>query len=196
MKSSELSTRDRMVQATCELLEAQGYHATGLNEILQRSDTPRGSLYYYFPEGKEELAIEAIERQSRFVESRLREDLAASGDVSEAIRGIFHRLAHYGETSGCRALSPITAVALESSATNERLRQACADAYENWRTIIEEKLLASGFAQVDASSLSLTILSAMEGATTLTRTLHSADSLRQTGDYLARLIILLQQQNS
>ena len=33
---AELSTRERMVLATCELLEAQGYHATGLNEILQR----------------------------------------------------------------------------------------------------------------------------------------------------------------
>jgi TetR/AcrR family transcriptional repressor of lmrAB and yxaGH operons len=188
MKSEELSTRERMVQATCELLEAQGYHATGLNEILQRSDTPRGSLYYYFPEGKEELAVEAIERQGRFIEGRLREDLAANEDAAEAVRGLFHRLAHYAEASGCRALSPITAVALESSATNERLRQACATAYESWRAVIEEKLLARGFAPNDAYSLSITVLSAIEGATTLTRTLHSADSLRQTGDHLARLL--------
>lgn len=191
MKNSELSTRERMVQATCELLEAQGYHATGLNEILQRSDTPRGSLYYYFPEGKEELAIEAIEYQARFIESRLREDMQASEDVAEVIRLLFNKLAHFAASAGCRALNPITAVALESSTTSEPLRQACAEAYASWRAIIEERLLASGLSTEDAASLSLVILSAMEGASTLSRTLRSQEPLQQAGEQLARLFELI-----
>jgi TetR/AcrR family transcriptional repressor of lmrAB and yxaGH operons len=174
------------------LLEAQGYHATGLSEILQRSDTPRGSLYYYFPEGKEELAIEAIEQQGRFVESRLREDVAAFDDAAEAIRGLFHKLAHVASSSGCRALSPLTVVALESSSTNERLRQTCAAIYENWRAVFEVKLLTCGFAPEDAASLSLMILGSMEGAMMLTKTLRSGDPLHQTGEHLARIIKLMQ----
>src|SRR5687768_18577634 len=102
MNCSELSTRDRMVQATCDLLEAQGYYATGLNEILQRSCTPRGSLYYYFPEGKEELAVEAIERQGRFIEARLRDDLARHEEPAEAVRNLFYKLAQVAAASGCR----------------------------------------------------------------------------------------------
>lgn len=192
MKNGELSTRQRMVQATCELLEAQGYHATGLNEILQRSDTPRGSLYYYFPEGKEELAIEAIEQQGRFIECSLRADIAAADDAAEAIRGLFNKLAHFASSSGCRALSPLTVVALESSSTNERLRQVCAAIYENWRAVFEIKLLTCGFAAADAASLSLMILGAMEGAMTLTKTLRSGEPLHQTGEHLARLIQLMQ----
>lgn len=192
MDCSELSTRDRMVRATCELMEAQGYHATGLNEILQRSSTPRGSLYYYFPEGKEALAIEAIEWQGRFIAARMREDLATSDDVAAAIRAMFHKIAHFASASGCQAIGPITAVALESSTTNDRLRQACADVYESWRSIIEAKLLASNFPPDLATSLSLTIMSALEGATTLTRTLHSADPLQQTGDQLSTLLKTLQ----
>jgi TetR/AcrR family transcriptional repressor of lmrAB and yxaGH operons len=188
MKSGELSTRERMVQATCELLEAQGYHATGLNEILQRSDTPRGSLYYYFPEGKEELAIEAIERQGRFIEARLREDMAASEDPAECVRALFYKLAHFAASSGCRALNPITAVALESSATSEALRQACAQVYERWRTVMVEKLIANAFSPDEAASLATLILGAMEGASTLTRTLHNTEPLEQTGEQLARLI--------
>ena len=192
MNCGELSTRERMVQATCELLEAQGYHATGLNEILQRSSTPRGSLYYYFPAGKEELAVEAIEWQGRFIKERMCEDLATCDDASEAIRGMFHKLAHFAASSGCRAIGPITAVALESSSTNERLRQVCADVYESWRAVIESKLLASGFKPPLAASLSLTILGAMEGAIALTRTLHSAEPLLQTGEHLAQLLKVMQ----
>ena len=192
MKCGELSTRQRMVQATCELLEEQGYHATGLSEILQRSDTPRGSLYYYFPEGKEELAIEAIEQQGRLIESRLREAIAASDDAAEAIGGLFCRLAHAASTSGARALSPLAVVALESSSTNERLRQTCAAIYEDWRALFEVKLLTCGFAPEHAASLSLMILGSMEGAMMLTKTLRSGDPLHQTGQHLAHLIKLMQ----
>src|SRR5829696_3833362 len=98
MNCGELSTRERMVRATCELLEAQGYHATGLNEILQRSCTPRGSLYYYFPEGKEELATEAIEWQGRDVKQRMRDALSLYADAAEAVQMLFHNMAEFAAT--------------------------------------------------------------------------------------------------
>lgn len=188
MKCSEIPPRERMLQAACDLLETQGYHATGLSEILQRSDAPRGSLYYYFPEGKEELAAEAIERQGHFVRNRMREDLAAVEDAAEAVRTMFHKMAHFAATSGCRTMGSITGVALESSHTNERLRQACVNVYESWRLVFEQKLLASGYAEEEARSLSLLLLGAMEGAITLTRTLRDVAPLQQAGDQLARLL--------
>jgi hypothetical protein len=46
------TTRDQIIQAACTLLEKQGYPATGLNEIVRESGAPKGSLYYYFPDGK------------------------------------------------------------------------------------------------------------------------------------------------
>ncbi len=53
-------TRARIIATTVALMEAQGYHATGLNQILHQSATPKGSLYHHFPGGKEELAAEAV----------------------------------------------------------------------------------------------------------------------------------------
>jgi TetR/AcrR family transcriptional repressor of lmrAB and yxaGH operons len=193
---SELSTRERMVRAACELLETQGYHATGLNEILQRSDTPRGSLYYYFPEGKEELAAEAIERQGRLIEAGIRADLAAVENAAAAVQGLFFKLAQHVESSGCRMGGPITAVALESSTTNERLRQVCAQIYDAWRTAFEEKLLASGYPATETAALSTLILSVLEGATTLSRTLRSALPLQQAGEQLGRLLTLVRDASS
>jgi TetR/AcrR family transcriptional repressor of lmrAB and yxaGH operons len=193
---SELSTRERMIRATCELLEAQGYHATGLNEILQRSDTPRGSLYYYFPEGKEELATEAIERQGRMIETYMREFLASVDDAAEAVQALFVRQAEHVTATGCCTSGSITAVALESSTTNERLRQACVQVYEDWRVAVEEKLLASGYSAEDATSLSLVIVGAMEGAIALTRTLRHGAPLLETGEQLARLLRLIQPNSS
>jgi TetR/AcrR family transcriptional repressor of lmrAB and yxaGH operons len=45
------TVRQQIIEKTSELLDRQGYHATGLNQIVAESETPRGSLYYYFPAG-------------------------------------------------------------------------------------------------------------------------------------------------
>ena len=54
-----MKPRERLIQATAELLQTQGYRNTGLNQILQHSQVPKGSLYHYFPGGKDALVVAA-----------------------------------------------------------------------------------------------------------------------------------------
>ena len=56
------ASREAFIASTGRLLRRQGYAATGLNEIVSRSGAPKGSLYFHFPGGKEELAAAAMER--------------------------------------------------------------------------------------------------------------------------------------
>ena len=51
-----METRERMVEATARLIARQGYHATGVAQVLTESEAPRGSLYFHFPEGKQQMA--------------------------------------------------------------------------------------------------------------------------------------------
>ena len=53
------------MHATARLLQQQGYNATGVNEIVARSGAPKGSLYFHFPGGKEELAMQAMMSSGR-----------------------------------------------------------------------------------------------------------------------------------
>ena len=53
--------RQRMVRAAEQLIRERGYHATALSDVLARSAAPRGSVYFHFPAGKAQLAIEAAE---------------------------------------------------------------------------------------------------------------------------------------
>jgi TetR/AcrR family transcriptional repressor of lmrAB and yxaGH operons len=41
------SAREKILKTASELMEKQGYHGTGLNEIIQTSGAPKGSLYYW-----------------------------------------------------------------------------------------------------------------------------------------------------
>jgi len=64
--------RANILTAMARLIEKQGYHATGLNEIIRESGAPKGSVYYYFPGGKEQIGAEAILESSRMIAGRLR----------------------------------------------------------------------------------------------------------------------------
>src|SRR5882757_8086763 len=56
----EAPTRQRLVDSTVDLFRRQGYSGTGLKAILTAAHAPFGSLYHFFPGGKEELGVAAL----------------------------------------------------------------------------------------------------------------------------------------
>lgn len=63
MYSVFMSTPDRLIEATQELLWERGYVGTSPKAIQQRADAGQGSMYHHFS-GKPELALAAIRRTS------------------------------------------------------------------------------------------------------------------------------------
>jgi TetR/AcrR family transcriptional repressor of lmrAB and yxaGH operons len=169
--------REQIITTTSQLMETQGYHATGLNQILAESGAPKGSLYYYFPDGKDGLVEEAIAYTSRVIEERLQAGMDAYDNPAEAIPTFLRNLAHHVQASGFQAGGPITAVALEAASTNERLNAACRAAYQAWQAVIEQKLLDSGFEAVRARRLGIFVIAIIEGAIILSRSEHNVGPL-------------------
>lgn len=181
------SIRDQIIETTCELLEVQGYHATGLNQILAASGAPKGSLYYYFPEGKEELTAEAIRRTGLLVATRIKEGLASSDDPYEAIRTFINGIAYHVEASGFRAGGPLMIVAMETAISSERLNNACREAYQLLQDAFQAKLSASGYSHVRATQLATFVMSTIEGGIIVSRTNHSGDPLRNAAEMLGHV---------
>lgn len=178
------STREQFIEATCDLLEEQGYHATGLNQIVAESGSPKGSLYYYFPEGKEELAAEAIARTGEMVAARIRDNLGDTADPAEAVRQFVRRIAGHVEASGYRSGGPLMTVAMETATSSERLNLACREAYGRLQEAFAEALRAGGFAPERAAELAAFITASIEGGIILSRTEHSGAPLRRVADEL------------
>ena len=178
------STRDQIIETTCNLLESQGFHGTGLNQIIKESGAPRGSLYYYFPDGKDELAEAAIAAAGKSVAERIRAELSEVGDAVEAVQRFVANIAHFVEASDYRNGGPLTTVAMETATTNERLNQACRAAYTLIQGAFRDALVASGYPEVQAMTLATFVTAAIEGGTILCRTYHSGDPLRTVADQL------------
>ncbi len=182
------STREQIIQTTCTLLETQGYYATGLNQIVEESGAPKGSLYYYFPDGKEGLTAEAIERTGRAVAGRIHASLAEIDAPGEAVAAFFRTIGGYVRASDFKAGGPITTVALETAGRSERLSQACAEAYRLWQGEFRAKLVAGGMDEARAARLASLIIAALEGAIVLSRTFHSVEPFENAGLELRCLI--------
>src|SRR5579859_5271927 len=108
--------RTRAIQTAGRLFQEQGYGATGLTQLIGESGTPKGSFYFHFPAGKEELAWEAIRGSGAAVAAGLRDLACRSADAPTLIReyGAFQRRAL--EESGYRQGCPIATVTLEMAA--------------------------------------------------------------------------------
>jgi TetR/AcrR family transcriptional regulator, lmrAB and yxaGH operons repressor len=183
-----ISPKDQIIQTTCALIEKQGYHATGLNQIVAESGAPKGSLYYYFPEGKDQIAEAAIDLAGRMVEARVRDSLQDFEEPAEAVRQLLHTIAHHVEQSRFAAGGPLQTVALETAASSERLNLACRLAYDRVQAVMHARLVAHGFSPEKATEMALFIIGTIEGAVMLSRTYHTGDPLRQAGEMLAQLI--------
>jgi len=170
--------RQQIIETTCDLLESQGFHATGLTQIVKESGAPKGSLYYYFPEGKDEIAEAAITWAGQTVAERIRAGLAVSDDAAIALCAFVNEIATAVERSGFRRGGPLTTVAMETATTNQRLNHACQTAYTLLQAAFATKLIAGGYAQAKAEKLATFIAAAIEGGIMLSRTYHTGAPLR------------------
>lgn len=160
----------------------------GLQDVLTESGAPRGSLYFHFPGGKEELVREALREAAAIADRRLREALRETGSTADAfgdfLAGYEQRLVQSRFTEGC----PVAAVALDVGSDEDRLRAACDWALTGWVTLLAERLRAEGRGAEEAEALALTAVAALEGALVLGRARRSGEPLQAVSSQLQRLL--------
>lgn len=181
-------TRQQLVETTSRLLERQGYHGTGLNQIVRESGAPRGSLYYYFPEGKEALVAAAIAEQGDRMRRFASTILSEIEDAVEAVDRVVERLIEFFSVSEHCGGAPLAAVALETSASSTRLRTTCADAYKGLIDAFAQKLTQAGYPLQQAQALATTVVASIEGAVILSRTQQSTSPMEQVRAALRTLL--------
>jgi TetR/AcrR family transcriptional repressor of lmrAB and yxaGH operons len=182
------TSREAIIETTARLLETQGYFATGLNQIVSESKAPKGSLYYYFPEGKEGLTVEVIERIGATIAERISAHLASIADPIEAVDSFLRYVVRSMDASNCQGGGPIATVALETATNSERLRSACQRSYRSWQQAFAQRLEAGGYSPERAARLGITIIALMEGAIILCRTEQDSAPLAQAADEIRLLL--------
>jgi TetR/AcrR family transcriptional repressor of lmrAB and yxaGH operons len=182
------SSRERLLDAAVDLLQRQGYHGTGLNELLERSEAPRGSLYHYFPGGKEQIGAEAIARAGGQVAAAVAHLLRAKPSVADAVEALAGLLAAGLEASDFERGCPVATTALEVTPRSEPIRAAVQASFESWLAPLRERLETAGFDRLQAARRADLAIATLEGALVLARARRNADVLRDSARQLRALL--------
>ncbi|MEH1125685.1 TetR/AcrR family transcriptional regulator [Micromonospora sp. CPCC 206061] len=185
---SGLGTRERIVRTASRLMQRQGYDGTGIKQISQEADATLGSVYHFFPGGKQELAVEAIRHGDQEFAAFLTQILNSVPDPAEAIESAANTLARDMRRTDWVDGCPVTATALGTSTRAPDIQHAAAEAFARWRALVEAKLREAGIDGPHAHDLAHTVISTLEGAELASQVSRNETPLRLAGTHLAQLI--------
>lgn len=170
-------TRERIVATTSELFRRQGYPSTGLKQIVAEAGAPFGSIYHFFPGGKQQLAAEVIRTSGRAYQQLVEAILDEAPDAVTAVETGFAAAAETLAATDYADACPIATVALEVASTDETLRAATAEVFEAWVESGATRFRRWGFAPEDARRLAIVFITSLEGAFVLCRAARSTEAL-------------------
>ena len=185
----EPNSRSRILSVTASLLQDQGYHATGLNQIISESNSPKGSLYYYFPGGKEELVAEAVRMSAEATLEKLDACFTATSDLLEGLshflEGSVRTLLQTDYKKGC----PIASVGLEAAPNSAPIQAVCAEFFQSVESRLTRRLEKEGFPGERARMLANLIFCGFEGALIASRIRRDVTPLRVYQASISALVI-------
>ena len=160
-------SRASMVRSAASLIRSRGVNATSFSDVLADSGAPRGSIYHHFPDGKRQLAEDAIQSTSERLLAHLRAGSPTSpSDVLERFIAMWRQVVVASAGSaGC----VVAGVAIDTVPGEKELMEVVRATFRLWVAALAEELEAAGVPSARATPIAMATLAAMEGALILCR---------------------------
>ncbi|WP_069758770.1 TetR/AcrR family transcriptional regulator [Streptomyces sp. LUP47B] len=168
MYSACMSTSDRLIESTRELLWERGYVGTSPKAILERAGAGQGSMYHHF-KGKPDLALAAIRRTAEDLRATAEEVLGGPGTPYERVAAYLRR--ERDVLRGC----PIGRLTMDPDVIASDELRAPVDETIDWireriAGIVEEGKEQGQFASwLDGEEIAATVLATVQGGYVLAR---------------------------
>ncbi|MQY11701.1 putative HTH-type transcriptional regulator YxaF [Streptomyces sp. RB5] len=173
-----MSTADRLIDATSELLWERGYTGTSPKAIQRLAGAGQGSMYHHFA-GKQDLALAAIRRTAEQMRSAAEADLAGPGTAVERIER--YLLRERDALRGC----PVGRLTQDPDIVASAELRAPVDELFDWlrarlTSVVEQGRAAGEFeASLDPAAVGAAVAAAVQGGYVLARAAGSAEPFEQ-----------------
>lgn len=174
-----------VIPLVAEVFRELGFEGASMSAITERTGLSKGSLYHFFPRGKEEMAAEILAHVDRWFVLEVFKPLE-EGEPQEAIARMWKSADSYFHSG--RRVCLIGAFALDE--TRDRFSGAIRGYFKRWTTALEGALIRAGCDAVEAKAQAEDAVIGIQGALTLARALNDKTvfgrSLRRLQQRLAR----------
>ncbi|MGD7036009.1 TetR/AcrR family transcriptional regulator [Methylotuvimicrobium buryatense] len=182
--SQKQINRDNLLNQGVKLLMEQGYHGTGLKEILDAVKIPKGSFYNYFG-SKENFGAEVIQHYIEPFIKQLDTYLEHSnGDALSALKRYYHELIAETEKQNFKGGCLLGNLMGEIGDTSEICQKALQSAVTRYRNIMRSALAQAqqeGTVRSDltAEEMADLLLNTWQGALLRMKIEQSSEPLKQ-----------------
>jgi TetR/AcrR family transcriptional repressor of lmrAB and yxaGH operons len=178
-------TRQKLLKAAITLMRRTGLTGAGINEIVRESGAPKGSIYHFFPAGKQQIASEALGDYAGAVADFIDASLRGKRSPAAKVRALFDAFADRVEQGNYESSCAAGTVCLDLGAASEVLREAVAAALDRYVQVISAHFDCGDDRK--CRSFAGLLLSAIEGAYIRSRAQRSSKPFREAGAWLAAL---------
>lgn len=174
----------RQIVHSAELLLAKGgLSNANLNAIAAASQIPRGSLLYYFPDGKAEIVQAALRAHDETFTSRMRQTLVPGEGFAKSLSALMQATAKRMKADRFDSGCPVAGVVLDLTDSDPELRSACGDIVSGWEAVMASALTELDDAQRQAAGEF--IMAAYEGAILMCKLKKSTAPLLNAARHIA-----------
>jgi len=184
-KTAYRGSRERMIEATIGLMRASGLSGAGINEIVRESGAPKGSIYHFFPNGKKQIVIEALETYSQRVLDFIERALARKRLPDEKVKFLFSAFAQRVQEGHFQQSCAVGTVSLDLEKDLEEIRIVLEVALRKWIALIEGHFDFGDTRRT--KSFAGLLLTNIEGAYIRSRAERSSQPFTEAGAWLAEL---------
>jgi len=184
----QIDRRTQIIDTSVRLFLQNGYSATGLSKIIEESGAPKGSLYYFFPNGKEEIALACIDKINKDVSAAIEHELS-SAPFEEGVVNFIRNTGKFFESCKFQRLSPACFwISVETSKISSPLQQACMNVYDTWRAIYARHLTMIDIPSEKAKRIADIIVTLIEGSLVQVIVSQSATPLENIVLYIKMIL--------
>jgi AcrR family transcriptional regulator len=168
-------SKERMIAAARRLFREHGYLGTALSDVVTESAAPRGSIYFHFPGGKEELATEVTLLHASDRIAAINRAAATTRTAAELIAAFIGRERDDLISSGYREGCAVAPIVIESTSSSDQLSNTTRRAFQDLITTLAARLTEKGLTHDKAVQLATNVWTSVEGALILSRVLRSPE---------------------
>ncbi len=174
-----MTERSAAIPALAEAFREHGFEGASLAQLCEATGLGKGSLYHFFPGGKEEMATAVLADVDAWFTGAIFEPLrnAPAGDAA-AISAMFDAVADYFRSGRRVCLQGAFALGRE----RDRFAVAIRRYFEQWITSLAEALRSGGQSESAARASAIEVVAAIQGGIVLSRALHEPEIFTQVID--------------
>jgi TetR/AcrR family transcriptional repressor of lmrAB and yxaGH operons len=175
-----VSERADVVLLLTEIFRTYGYEGATLARIAAGTGLGKGSLYHFFPGGKDEMAAAVLAHIDLWFQLHVYDPLRGSSDPRAGIAHMFRETRRYFLSGQKVCLVGVFALGNE----RDRFAVAVKNYFADWASALEGALLRDGRDASTAAALTEDVVGGIQGALVLARALNHPRIFEST---LARL---------